>query len=165
MRLYRFPPLLFAISALAFSGCAFFRSTTPPTERLNAQFISADEIARSGTNNAWELLRSRARGYEFAEDRYGKPRSIRTRRGRSTLNMADADTPMIVIDGARLTDIASLRDLPVQAIESVELFGGIAATAAQGTNASAGLIYIHTWEASSAHREDGARLRAGTDRY
>jgi len=56
---------------------------------------------------------------------------------------------MIVIDGARLIDLASLRDLPAQAIESVELLGGIAATAAQGTNAAAGLIYIHTWEASS----------------
>jgi hypothetical protein len=95
-----------------------------------------------------ELLRVRARAYEFSEDRYGRPRNIRTRRGRSTLNMPGADSPLIVLDGARLIDLVSLRDLSVGAIESVELLNGIAGTATQGTNAAAGVIYIHTWEAS-----------------
>ncbi len=158
MRQVRFTSLSLVVSAIAISGCAYFRSTTPVSGRPNPQFISADDIAHSGTTNAWDLLRARARSYDFAEDRYGRPRSIRTRRGRSSLNVADADSPMIVIDGARLIDLSSLRDLPCQAIESVELLGGIAGTAAQGTNASAGLIYIHTWEASSAHKPDGARL-------
>jgi hypothetical protein len=137
-----------ALSAIAFSGCAYFRSSTPPPDRPSAQFITAEEIARSGASNAWDLLRSRARAYEFSEDRYGRPRNIRTRRGRSTLNVAGADAPMIVLDGARLIDLVTLRDLSVGAIESVELLSGIAGTATQGTNASAGVIYIHTWEAS-----------------
>ncbi len=55
---------------------------------------------------------------------------------------------MIVVDGARLIDLTTLRDLTIGAIESVELLNGIAGTATQGTNASAGVIYIHTWEAS-----------------
>ena len=137
-----------ALSAIAFSGCAYFRSSTPPPDRPSAQFITSTEIARSGASNAWELLRVRARAYEFSEDRYGRPRNIRTRRGRSTLNMPGADSPLIVLDGARLIDLVSLRDLSVGAIESVELLNGIAGTATQGTNAAAGVIYIHTWEAS-----------------
>jgi hypothetical protein len=137
-----------ALSAIAFSGCAYFRSSTPPPDRPSAQFITAEEIARSGTSNAWDLLRVRARAYEFSEDRYGRPRFIRTRRGRSTLSVAGADAPMIVLDGARLIDLVSLRDISTGAIESVELLNGIAGTATQGTNASAGVIYIHTWEAS-----------------
>ena len=138
-----------ALSAIAFSGCAYFRtSTTPPTDRPSAQFITSEEIARSGVSNAWDLLRVRARAYEFGEDRYGRPRVIRTRRGRSTLSVTGADQPLIVLDGARLIDLAHLRDLSVGAIESVELLNGIAGTATQGTNASAGVIYIHTWEAS-----------------
>jgi len=137
-----------ALSAIAVSGCAYFRSSTPPSDRPSAQFISAEEIARSGANNAWDLLRVRARAYEFSEDRYGRPRFIRTRRGRSTLSVPGADQPLIVLDGARLIDLASLRDISVGAIESVELLNGIAGTATQGTNASAGVIYIHTWEAS-----------------
>jgi hypothetical protein len=152
VRQFRLPSLSLAVSVIALSGCAYFRSATPAAERPNRKLITADDIASSGTGNAWELLRAKARGYDFAEDRNGRPRFIRTRRGRSTLNMSSADMPMIVIDGARLTDIATLRDLPAQAIESVELLGGIAATAAQGTDASAGLIYIHTWEASSGPR-------------
>jgi outer membrane cobalamin receptor len=148
MRVLRIAATSLALSAIALTGCAYFRSSSPPPERASAQFITADEIARSGASNAWDLLRIRARAYEFTEDRYGRPRFIRTRRGRSTLNVAGADMPMIVIDGARLTDLVSLRDLSVGAIESVELLNGIAGTATQGTNASAGVIYIHTWEAS-----------------
>ena len=137
-----------ALSAIAFSGCAYFRSSTPPAERPSAQFITSEEIARSGASNAWDLLRGRARAYEFSEDRYGRPRFIRTRRGRSTLSVAGADAPMVVLDGARLIDLVSLRDISTGEIESVELLNGIAGTATQGTNASAGVIYIHTWEAS-----------------
>lgn len=148
MRLSRIAITSLALSAIALTGCAYFRSSSPPVERPSAQFITAEEIARSGASNAWDLLRTRARAYEFTEDRYGRPRFIRTRRGRSTLSISGADTPMIVIDGARLIDLVSLRDMSVQAIESVELLNGIAGTATQGTNASAGVIYIHTWEAS-----------------
>ena len=148
MRVVRIAAMSLALSAIALTGCAYFRTSTPLPERANAQFITADEIARSGASNAWDLLRTRARAYEFTEDRYGRPRFIRTRRGRSTLSVAGADMPMIVIDGARLTDLVSLRDLSIGAIQSVELLNGIAGTATQGTNASAGVIYIHTWEAS-----------------
>ena len=137
-----------ALSAIAFSGCAYFRSSSPPPDRPSAHVITAEEIARSGVSNAWDLLRVRARAYEFTEDRYGRPRGIRTRRGRSTLSVAGADQPLIVLDGARLIDLVTLRDLSIGAIESVELLNGIAGTATQGTNASAGVIYIHTWEAS-----------------
>lgn len=154
MRSSAFATTSLAVCAIVLSGCAYFRASTPQGDRTSAQFISSEEIARSGTTNAWDLLRSRARGYDFSEDRYGRPRSIRTRRGRSTLSVAGGDIPMIIIDGARLTDLPSLRDLSVQAIESVELLGGIAGTAAEGTNAAAGVIYIHTWEAS--HRIYGS---------
>ena len=62
--------------------------------------------------------------------------------------MADSDTPIIVVDGARISDFTALRDMPTDAISSIELLNGIAGTVSQGTNASAGVIYIHTWEAS-----------------
>jgi outer membrane cobalamin receptor len=110
--------------------------------------ITADDIAKSSYTNAWDLLRGKARRYDFLEDRYGRPRSIRIRRGRSSVNVAGSDAPMILVDGARMTDITALRDLPANAIESIELMSGISGTASQGTNSSAGVIYIHTWAAS-----------------
>lgn len=113
--------------------------------------ISADEISRSPSTNAWDLLRRRARQYDFSEDQFGRPRDVRTRRGRSTINIANADTPLILIDGARLIDLAVLRDLSTGSIQSVELLSGIRGTVSQGTNAAAGVIYIHTWEASGVN--------------
>jgi outer membrane cobalamin receptor len=124
-------------------------TAVPPAEsRIRRELITSEDIARTAYTNAWDLLRGKARRYDFSEDVFGRPRSIRIRRGRSTINMAGGDVPMILVDGARLTDITALRDLPANAIESVELMSGINGTASQGTNSSAGVIYIHTWEAS-----------------
>jgi len=139
--------LSFLIVAASLVGCVS-PSRKPLGQTGSTQTISAEEIARSGFNNAWDLLRARARRYDFYEDRYGRPRGIKTRRGRSTINMADSDTPLILVDGARLMDFGALRDLATDAISSIELLNGISGTASQGTNAAAGVIYIHTWEAS-----------------
>jgi outer membrane cobalamin receptor len=138
------------IGFASFTGCAPPRFN-PEARSNRVDLISADEISRSPSTNAWDLLRRRARQYDFKEDQYGRPRDIRTRRGRSTINIAGADTPIILVDGARIIDIASLRDLPTGSIQSVELLSGIRGTASQGTNAAAGVIYIHTWEASSVN--------------
>ncbi len=139
--------LLLLVSAASVTGCVS-PSRRSQQQSARAETITAEEITRSGFTNAWDFLRARARRYDFYEDRYGRPRGIKTRRGRSTINMADSDTPMIVVDGARVSDFTALRDLPTDAISSIELLDGIAGTVSQGTNASAGVIYIHTWEAS-----------------
>lgn len=135
----------FATAALAACVTSAVPSAGP---RPRTEIITSADIAKSSYTNAWDLLRGKARRYDFAEDVYGRPRSIRIRRGRSTINVAGSDTPMILVDGARLTDITALRDLQTNAIESIELMSGIDGTASQGTNSSAGVIYIHTWEAS-----------------
>jgi outer membrane receptor for ferrienterochelin and colicin len=142
----RVTPLFLLLSAASVAGCAS-SSPRPSAQSAPIQTITAEEIAHSGFNNAWDFLRARARQWDFYEDRYGRPRGIRTRRGRSTINM-DSDTPMIIVDGARVVDFGSLRDMPTDAISSIEIMTGIAGTATQGTNAVAGVIYIHTWEAS-----------------
>lgn len=129
-------------------GCASSR-LNPDAVGNRVDVISAEEIARSPSTNAWDLLRRRARQYDFSEDQYGRPRDIKTHRGRSTISIASADTPLILIDGARIIDLAFLRDLSTGSIQSVELLSGIRGTVSQGTNAAAGVIYIHTWEASA----------------
>jgi outer membrane cobalamin receptor len=145
------------LSSIAFAsifGLASLQGCTPPHFQSGADgnrvdVISAEEIARSPCTNAWDLLRRRARQYDFSEDQFGRPREIRTHRGRSTINLANADAPLVLIDGARVLDVAFLRDLATGSIQSVELLNGIRGTSSQGTNAAAGVIYIHTWEASS----------------
>jgi len=97
MRQLRLLSLSLAVSVMPLTGCAYFHSTTSVAERPDPKRITAEDIASSGTSNAWDLLRAKARGYDFGEDRQGRPRSIRSRRGRSSIAMSDADTPMIVI--------------------------------------------------------------------
>jgi len=136
------------LTAATISGCVTAAPKAPERPAASTETFTAEQIAHSGFTNAWDFLRARARRYDFYEDRYGRPRGIKTRRGRSTINMAGSDMPMILVDGARLSDFTALRDLPTDAISSIELLSGITGTAAQGTNAAAGVIYIHTWEAS-----------------
>ena len=135
--------------AASLSSCAP-AGYRPPESAARPQLITAEEIAHSSCTNVWDLLRKRARMYNFAEDRYGRPRFITTKRGRSTINLAGSDSPMVLVDGARLGDVAALRDMPTDAVESIELESGINGTSSQGTNAVAGVIYIHTKEASSS---------------
>jgi hypothetical protein len=141
--------LLVLLTSAAISGCVNTARTAPDHPATSTTTFSSEQIAESGFTNAWDFLRARARGYDFYEDQFGRPRGVRTRRGRSTINIAGSDTPMILIDGARLSDFSALRDLPADAISSIDLLSGITGTAAQGTNAAAGVIYIHTREASS----------------
>jgi hypothetical protein len=140
-------------SLIAIASCVSFAACAPALRKSaeatpTADVITAEEISRLGYSNAWQLLRKRARQYDFAEDQFGQPKEVRTRRGRSTISIASADTPLILIDGARVLDLGFLRDLSTGSIQSVELLGGIRGTVAQGTNAAAGVISIHTWEAS-----------------
>jgi outer membrane cobalamin receptor len=142
-------PYLFAVfTAASLAACATASRRSPESLASHGDTFTADDIARSGFTNAWDFLRAKARRYDFYQDRYGRPRGIKTRRGRSTINIADSDSPVIVVDGARVTDFTALRDLPCDAISSIEILSGINGTVAQGTNAAAGVIMIHTWEAS-----------------
>lgn len=136
------------VVAASLVACATAPRRFGESAASQSQTFTAEEITHSGFSNAWDFLRAKARRYDFYQDRYGRPRGIKTRRGRSTINMADSDSPMIVVDGARVSDFSALRDLPCDAISSIEILNGISGTVSQGTNAAAGVIYIHTWEAS-----------------
>ena len=141
-------PFAAAFLAASLTSCA--TTGYHPRATARTDIITAEEIAHSSSTNVWDLLRKRARMYNFAEDRYGRPRFIPTKRGRSTIVLAGSDTPLVLVDGARLGDVAALRDMPTDAVESIELQSGIDGTSSQGTGAVAGVIYIHTKEASSS---------------
>jgi outer membrane cobalamin receptor len=149
MRHYRLSPVAGLFIAASLVGCATSGYHAPAGAGHN-DVITEQEIAKSSCTNVWDLLRKRARMYNYAEDRYGRPRYITTKRGKSTIALAGSDSPMVVIDGARLGDVAALRDMPTDAVQSIELQSGITGTSSQGTNAVAGVIYIHTKEASSS---------------
>lgn len=111
--------------------------------------ITKEQINRSSATSAWEVLKNVARSYTYLEDHSGRPFRIKGQRGASSMTLAGADEPLVIIDGARITELVTLADLPASAIYSIDILSGITGTSSQGTNASAGVIYIHTREASS----------------
>lgn len=130
-------------------ACASTHSLPNPRTSGGAMTITEAEIARSGATTAWEVLKTSARRYTYMEDRLGRPLRISAQRGVSSIALNDADAPLVVIDGARVTDVIALAELSAGAIASVEIFSGLRGTGSQGTNASAGVIYIHTRDASN----------------
>jgi len=129
---------------VAASGCSLSTNKAEDLSPVGKSVITAAQIEKSTATNVWDLLRAKAYKYDFKEDKYGVPFDIVTRHGRSSVSLRDSDTPLVLVDGARLTDFRFLRQMTTDSIENIELMNGISGTVAQGTNASAGVIVIHT---------------------
>jgi Outer membrane cobalamin receptor protein len=147
MRHASFDRISLVVGSLAIlSACA---SGTPNRHMDNASdhgdaVIDGDQIDAQHAANAWELLRQLVPRYTYTEDRGGRASMISARRGRSSISIASSESPIVMVDGARLSSLELLQDMPTIAIDRIELFDGPRGTRTQGTNASAGVIIIHT---------------------
>jgi outer membrane cobalamin receptor len=103
--------------------------------------ITEEMIAKSGGQNAWEVLRREAPQITFSENRNGQATAM-TRRGRSSFVLNDS--PMVIIDGTRNQDIKALQSLPASVLMSIEVLTGIEGTTYYGTDAVGGVIIIKT---------------------
>jgi len=106
--------------------------------------ISGDQIDAQHVQNAWEALRQLVPRYSYSEDRAGRPLAISGHRGRSSILLASSEQPVVLVDGARLTSLDVLQQIPPDAIDRIELRRGTRGTTVEGTDAGAGVIYIHT---------------------
>ena len=89
--------------------------------------------------NAWELLRRLLPRYSYVEDRSGRALRIVGHRGRSSISVAGSESPMVIVDGARLSSLELLQNMPPDAIDRIEIQGG-----SRGTN-------------TAGHERDGRR--------
>ncbi|MGH7488022.1 MAG: TonB-dependent receptor [Gemmatimonadaceae bacterium] len=106
--------------------------------------ITGDQIDAQHVPNAWEALRQLVPRYNYREDRAGRAISISAHRGRSSIALDNSEAPLVIVDGARLSSVDLLQDMPCESIDRIELRNGGRGTNSEGTNASAGVIYIHT---------------------
>jgi len=147
MRHGQFPTTVLAACCLAtIAACV---STRPANYAgKGSQFgdlvITADQIAEQRAPNAWELLRQLVPRYNYVEDRAGRAVSITGHRGKSSISLANSEAPLVIVDGARISALDVLQQMPRDAIDRIELLNGSRGTSVEGTNASAGVIYIHT---------------------
>lgn len=147
MRPTQFAGIALAVCALSATvACAHSASSEFPDNR--AQFgdavITGDQIDAQHAPNAWELMRRLLPRYTFVEDKSGRALRIVGHRGRSSISVSGSESPMVIVDGARLTSYELLQTMPPDAIDRIEIQGGSRGTSAEGTNATAGVIHIHT---------------------
>jgi outer membrane cobalamin receptor len=125
---------------LGVSGCSHAnhpaRSSFP-----QGRLITSAEIERLGATDAWDVLRRSGTHISTGQTARGEPTRM-ARRGRSSIALSDA--PLVYLDGAHLTEISLLRQLPANNIGSMRILSGIEATPLYGTNAGSGVIEIRT---------------------
>lgn len=115
------------------------RSHTGPS--AGGVVITAAQIERSGGKNAWEVLKYDAPMLTLEDDRNGNPARIHWH-GRSSIYLEDA--PVVIVDGVRSADWKVLGQIPAGQIETINIISGIEGTTYYGTNATSGVIEIHT---------------------
>jgi outer membrane cobalamin receptor len=90
------------------------------------------------------LLRQLVPRYSYVEDRSGRAVAINGHRGRSSISLSNSESPIVIVDGARIAAVDVLQQMSKDAIDWIELRKGSRGTSTEGTNATAGVIYIHT---------------------
>jgi hypothetical protein len=101
-------------------------------------------IQQAHATNAWDLLVEMGTGYRIADTQLGGAKSIRNSRGKSSIVLREADIPLLVVDGVRMTDPLYLRDIPTSTLLSIRMLNGIDGATYYGTNAGAGVILVST---------------------
>ncbi len=139
-----FPRSAFAVAAgtaLLGIGCAHgVRHQHMPTRPIGI-FITEDQIQRSGAATAWDVLKREASVMTFGHNRHGQPARF-GRRGQASIVLEDS--PLVIIDGVRMTDFRVLADLPATTLRNIWVLNGIDGTTYYGTDAVAGVVLVRT---------------------
>lgn len=138
-----------AVSVLAATwgistGCASVQPLDASRVAPAGRIITQEMISSYSVANAWEVLRKVGAYRTSRDDGPSSPPGIRSSRGRSSLLLANADVPKIILDGARITDFRVLRDVAASSIAWIQLLNGMDGTLYEGTNSGAGVILIVT---------------------
>jgi outer membrane cobalamin receptor len=126
---------------MALGACGLHPRPLGESVPRNEIVITRTEISRMGARTAWEAVKRRVPGLTYDENTAGEPTRI-WRRGQSTLLLDD--TPLLFVDGVRVTDIRALGDIPAAQIEVIRVRTGLESSAEFGTNSASGVILVET---------------------
>ncbi len=126
--------------ALLVAGCALPKHKSQPVPSDNI-VITADDIARMNVNTVLDVLRRRVPQFNFRTDRNGQHLRA-TRHGASSIYLND--NPMLIVDGARMTDLDALSQIPATQVDRITVMTGITGTTYYGTDATGGVIVLET---------------------
>ena len=134
---------LAALGVIGFGGCGPFpraRGSAAPTAGREI-LITESEIARMSVRTAWDAVRLRVPRFSYAQDEKGRPEGVRIQPQRSVF--AD-ETPLLVVDGARVGDILYLNQIPASDVRAIHILDSEAATPLYGIVAAGGAVVVET---------------------
>src|SRR5437879_5021954 len=146
MRIARHVAPLLVPPGLLLACTTFHPSPIAPGNDGDRILITESQIERSGGKTAWDVLKREAPQLNYQEDRNGQPSSM-GRRGRSSIVLKEA--PLVFVDGVQLVDFRSLQQIPATTLYSIEILNAIDGTTYYGSNASTGVILVHTKNGSN----------------
>ena len=139
-------PVAFPLTVTLSLSCAVHGTRHVAGNDGDRIFITADQIAHSGSTTAWEALRKLVPQLTYGEKKSGQPSRLE-RRGHLSFLLSDA--PPVFLDGVRMPDFRNLEQLAASTIESIEILNGIDGTTYYGSNAVSGVILIRTKNGST----------------
>lgn len=132
-----------ALAAIASSlACATAPIAPSKADTGGGKTITAEMIAGYHVTNVWEVLKKTGSFRTARDDGPSAPPNIRSRRGRTSFLLSYSDVPRVILDGARVSDLRLLREIPASSIAWIQLLGAIEGTLYEGTNSGGGVILI-----------------------
>lgn len=133
--------LSFTLAAAAITSVACARGAHPHVyQPPGEQLILPDEIAQSGASDAWDVVR-RLTHMTTSSNLAGDPARM-YRRGHGSIVIRE--TPLVIIDGARSTDIQMLARIRADRIAWMRVLTGAASTTLYGADGGAGAVIVQT---------------------
>lgn len=133
------PSLLCAASLAACTPAPLPAPGEPQPSR--GRLVTAEEIRRSGARTAWQVLERQPALLRTGLTAEGR---VTARSGRGRAGPPSSGEPMLVVDGAHMTDLDVLRSIPAESIRSMEFLSGVAAPLFRGPGSENGVIVVRT---------------------
>ncbi len=134
---------------LAALGVAVFQACQPGSGTASSQVvpvgrvtvITDSQITAMGVQTAWQAVRLRAPRLTYGTDASGQPVNVRI----EVPSSVNADqTPLLVVDGAQVSDLMYLDEIPATDVRSIRILDGQAAGALYGLQGFGGAIVVET---------------------
>jgi outer membrane cobalamin receptor len=123
------------------NACSSIHPLNSADVPVNGKVITEQMIAESSASTAWDVIQQSGFFRMMSDPATGRA-GVHSHRGRTSMLINSSDVPRLIIDGARVSDMTRLRDIPAGSIAWIELLGGIAGASEEGTNSNAGVIRI-----------------------
>ena len=124
-------------------ACGPSHHLRPPLSPDGSLVYSASDIASMQVSTAWDVVEWSGE-MNMSEATNGSAATIRNREGHSSLLLASADMPLLIIDGVRIDDPLLLQRIAAGDIKSLTITDGLHAAIREGTGSTGGVINIIT---------------------